>query len=141
MTTTSVTCEIRLAEAIQYLAYTGGDTEVILHLRLSLGVIFILAERQRMKESALRRRRRKGKNLETRECVLLFFLCVLVSIDVEGRVLVLSVSREVFICFLTSVCFCVLGSCFICRTICRTSEDKGIRGCMFGSIEGNAGDM
>jgi len=29
MTTTSVTCEIRLAEAIQYLAYTGGDTKVI----------------------------------------------------------------------------------------------------------------
>lgn len=45
MTTTSVTYEIRLAEAIQYVAYTGGDTEVILHLRQSLGVIFILAER------------------------------------------------------------------------------------------------
>lgn len=47
MTTTSVTCEIRPAVAIQYLAYTGGDTEVILHLRQLLGVIFILAEGDR----------------------------------------------------------------------------------------------
>lgn len=50
MTTTSVTCEIRLAEAIQYLAYTGGKTEVILHRRQLLGVIFILAQRERERD-------------------------------------------------------------------------------------------
>lgn len=47
MTTTSVTFEIRLA--IQYLGYTRGDPEVILHLSQLLGVIFILAERDAAK--------------------------------------------------------------------------------------------
>lgn len=60
MTTTSVTCEIRPAVAIQYLAYTGGDTEVILHLRQLLGVIFILAEGDReWKKACDAERRRK----------------------------------------------------------------------------------
>lgn len=51
MTTTSVTREIRLTEAIQYLAYMGGDTEVILHLSQLRGVIFILSDRQRGTEN------------------------------------------------------------------------------------------
>lgn len=97
MTTTSVTCEIRLAEAIQYLAYTGGDTEVILHLRQLLGVIFILAARQRIKE---RRRRKEKEHGNKRACASVVFLCVLVSINVE-RVCACSVSqqRSVYLCF------------------------------------------
>lgn len=86
----------------------------------------------------------KKKNMETRERVLrLFFLCVLVSINVE-RVCACSVSqqRSVYLCFFfffwaQLLSACVLGLCFICRS----SEDKGDQGCMYWRVKGNAGDM
>lgn len=102
MTTTSVTREIRLAAAIQYLACTRGDAEVILHLRQILCVIFILAERERQRTKERKPCDGKGggkkRNLETRECASVLFVrsCF---ISVEGRVLVLSVSREAFACY------------------------------------------
>lgn len=96
MTTTSVTCEIRLAEAIQYLAYTGGDAEVILHRRRLLGVIFRETVNERELETS---ETKKEKNLETRECASLLLLLLFVFVrsrfmDVEGSVLVLSVSGD-----------------------------------------------
>lgn len=114
MTTTSVTFEIRLA--IQYLGYTRGDPEVILHLSQLLGVIFILAERDAAKgiKALWRQRRWKEKNLETRECAsLLFVHSCLASVD--GCVLILSVSSQ-FAC----LCLCVLG--------CRRGRVKSLGG-------------
>lgn len=73
MTTTSVTCEIRLAEAIQYLAYKGGNAEVILHRRRLLGVIFRETVNERELETS--KETKKKRNLETRECASLLFFC------------------------------------------------------------------
>lgn len=100
--------------------------EEILHLRQLLGVNFILAERererQRMKESLWRQRRQKEKNLETRECAsLLFVRCCF--INVEGRVLVLSVSRdECSADFKHSFCLFVCWACVASAGLARTRD-------------------
>lgn len=124
MTTTSVTCEIRLAEAIKYPACSGGDREVILHLRQRLGVNFYpRKERQRMKESLWRRRRPKEKKLETTACASVPFVhCCFIG--VEGRVLVLSVSSDKgLLAFKHNFLLLVCWACFASG---RLGRKKGI---------------
>lgn len=65
---------------------------------------------------------KEAERKETRECASSIFFVRSCFIGVEGRVLVLSVSREKCLsAFKQDFCLLVLGSC----CICRTSEDKG----------------
>ncbi len=118
--------------------------EVILHLRQLVGVIFILAEREKERDGEWKkardgRRRRKEKNLETRECASLLFVrsCF---INVEGHVLVLSVSREKWLSVFKHN-FCLLVCCVASAGLARTQgrgryvwEHRGTHGWYVGTF-------
>lgn len=75
MTTTSVTCEIRLA--IQYLPSTRGEFTPETVTRCCFSPLQRQTESER---NTLCWRRKKKRTWNRRECVLLFFLCIRVSL-------------------------------------------------------------
>lgn len=87
MTTTSVTCEIRLAAAIQYLACARGA------FTPETAAVLFSTSRRKKERLVTAEEAEKEKSRETRECASDLFVrsCF---ISVEGRVLVLSLSEE-----------------------------------------------
>lgn len=129
MTTTSVTCEIRLTFNI------CPAPEVILHLRPLLGVavILALADREWKKTLCWQRKRRTWK---PRECVLLFCLCVRVSLTfMDCACYVESVER----CWLVTKRILFLPVC-PARVVC-SGAGRRVQRCTLETVKGRGSEM